>query len=401
MSETDAGTEPRPRCYRCLRPAAMCRCAGLPTVATRTRIVVLQHPHERTHPFGTARLVALCMPNAVVHTAYGGLAGVLHCDVPLPADAAVLYPHPDAQDLADLPVAEHPSTLVVLDGTWTHARRLYRDNPWLGGLRHVRLHPAEPSRYRIRREPRADYVSTIEAIVLALTIVEPDTPHTGRLIDAFDRMIDQQVDHMASVQRHKRRKTARQRPSRAVSSLLDDARLVVAYAESSLPGGDASAGRELLQWVAVRVATGETFEAVLRPMHQGPSPYHLRHMELTDDDLATGETVASAHQRFATFAGDAPVAAWTGTTLDWGAPMLSGDTPHTVLKTSYCNLRNRRANFLDDVVARENLTAPDVPCRGRAARRLGNALAVARWLQAMRPDRALTSPANGTTPPRG
>lgn len=382
-AETDDEVH-RPRCYRCLRPATMCRCAQMPSVPTRTQVVVLQHPHERTHPFGTARLVGLCMPNATVHTAYGGFRGVLHCEVPLPADAAVLFPHPDAQDLALLPPAEHPGTLVVLDGTWAHARRLYRDNPWLQRLRHVRLHPAAPSRYRIRREPREDYVSTIEAIVQALHIVEPATPGIDRLLEAFDHMVDQQIEHVATVQRHERRKTARQRPSRAISPLLDDARLVVAYAESSLPGGEVSAGRELVQWVAVRLDTGETFEAVMRPTQQGPSPYHQRHMGLGDDDLAAGETLAAARARFQSFAGGAPVAAWTGTTLDWGAPMLTATTPTTVLKTSYCNLKNQRASFLDDVVAREGLTATPVPCRGRAARRLGNALSVARWLRTMR-----------------
>ena len=161
-SDTDAPA-PRPRCYRCRRPAPMCRCAQMPRVPTRTRVVVLQHPHERTHPFGTARLVALCMPNAAVHTAYGGLRGVLHCEVPLPADAAVLFPHATAQDLALLPAAEHPSTLVVLDGTWAHARRLYRDNPWLQRLRHVRLHPSAPSRYLIKQQPHAGCLSTLEA----------------------------------------------------------------------------------------------------------------------------------------------------------------------------------------------------------------------------------------------
>jgi len=357
----------------------------MPRVPTRTRVVVLQHPHERTHPFGTARLVALCMPNAAVHTAYGGLRGVLHCEVPLPADAAVLFPHATAQDLALLPAAEHPSTLVVLDGTWAHARRLYRDNPWLQRLRHVRLHPSAPSRYRIRREPREDYVSTIEAIVQALHVVEPATPGIDRLLDAFDRMVDQQIEHVAAVQRHERRRHARRRPSRAVSPLLDDPRLVLAYAESSLPGGDAGATRELVQWAAVRLHDGACFEAVLRPTRGGPSPHHLRHMGLTPADLAAGETEAAARARFLAFAGaGAPVAAWTRTTLDWGAAMCGDGAERTVLKTSYCNLKNERASYLDDVVAREGLAAAPVACRGRAAGRLGNALAVARWLQGMR-----------------
>ena len=124
----------------------MCLCSDLPTVPTRTQVVVLQHPHESKHPFGTARFVKLCLPNAQVHVAYGGLTGDLLTPLDLPADTAVLYPHPDATDLAEVPAAERPSTVLVLDGTWSHAKRLYRMNPWLQNLRHVRLSPSAPSR---------------------------------------------------------------------------------------------------------------------------------------------------------------------------------------------------------------------------------------------------------------
>jgi hypothetical protein len=361
----------------------MCRCADLPEVPTRTQVIVLQHPHERLHPFGTARLVRLCMPNASVHPAYGGLNGPMRCAVDVPRDAAVLFPHPDAADLAALPAGERPSTLVLLDGTWAHARRLHRENPWLLSHRHVRLCPREPSRYRIRREPRADYVSTLEAIVEALAILEPEAPG-HLLLGAFERMIDQQIEHAATVRRSGRRKQPRNRPSRALSPLLADPRLVVAYAESSLPGGEPDAARELVQWVAARVHGGEVFEALLRPAGAFPSPHHLQHMGLSARDLAAGETHEVAGARFAAFAGGGPVAAWTQSSLDWGALLLPAHTPQTVLKANYCNLRNRRASFLEDVVAREGLTPVPVTCRGRASARLGNAVAVARWLQRLR-----------------
>jgi len=39
-------------------------------------------------------------------------------------------------------------------------------------LSHYRLAPAQPGRYRIRREPQLDYLSTIEAIVAALRILD-------------------------------------------------------------------------------------------------------------------------------------------------------------------------------------------------------------------------------------
>ena len=362
----------------------MCLCGALPIVETRTEVVILQHPHERTHPFGTARIVGLCMPRSRIHVAFPGLRGDLLCDVAVPADAAVLYPHADAVDLATVPAHERPSTLVVIDGTWAHARKMYRENPWLQRLRHVRIHPEKPSRYRIRREPRADYVSTLEAIVGSLAILEPETHAVGRLTEVFDRMIDQQIAHVARVSRQGRSRAARDRPSRALSPLLADARLVVAYAESSLPGGDPSAAREVVQWVATRVATGETFEALIRPTGPWPSLHHLQHMRLCAEDLAAGEDLAAARRRFAAFAGPgAPIASWTPTTLAWGAALFDPATPSTLLKTSYCNLRNARAGYLEEVVRREGLTPLVVQCHGRARERLGSALAVARWLRSL------------------
>lgn len=398
MTATPTET-PSARCLRCLRPGPMCRCSALPLVPTRTRVVVLQHPHERRHPFGTARLLDLCMPNAELHVAYGGLSGVPRIAAPVPADAAVLFPSAGAADLEALPPGERPHTLVVIDGTWAHARRLHRENPWLHGLRHVRLHPRTPSRYRIRREPRDDYVSTLEAVVQALAVLEPDNTAVARLLSAFDAMVDQQIAHVARVRRHGRQKRPRQREPRTLPPLLDDPRLVVGYAESSLPGGDRDAVRELVQWCAVRLADGALFESVLRPDGAPPSEHHLAHMRLSPGDVAAGEPMADACARFRAFAGDAPIAAWTRSSLDWAAPLL-GDAPRAELKAGYCNLRSDRAGLLEEVVARERLVPVPVGCRGRAAERLGNAVAVARWLVARRAEqRGRTGTAAATTAP--
>jgi len=375
----------RSRCYRCLRPTDSCYCADLPSVPTRTRVVILQHPHERTHPFGTARLARLCLPSASVHVPWAGFTGTLEERVDVPADAVVLYPHPDAPRLDELPIAERPSTLIAIDGTWAHAKRLYKENGWLAGHRHVRLDPASPSRYRIRKEPRPDYVSTLEAIIEALRILEPETPGLDAPLRAFDRMIDQQIARAGQVQRFGRHKHTRQRPSRALSPLLGDPRLCVVYAESALPGGDPTAERGLVQWVAAKL-DGSAFEALLAPGAIPPLPQHLAHMGLVPADLAKAEPLERAAARFADWLGEgAPIAVWTSTTLDWGHAMLPAANGTICLKTNYCNVRNRRAGLLEDVLHQEGLVPFPLPCRGRAKTRLGNAVAIARWLAGRSP----------------
>lgn len=383
----DPHKSPRERCYRCMRPLAMCLCGSLPRVGTKTRIEILQHPRERTHPFNTARLAALSMPNSRLTVTFGDYHGNLLTPIDVPADAAVLYPHKSAVDLAALPETDRPSTLIVLDGTWAQARQLYRLNPWLAGLRHVRLHPSEPSNYRIRKEPQDDYVSTVEAIVAALRLLEPETPDLDKLLMPFDRMVDRQIEFLDTAIRRGRARRERQRESRRISPVLSSSNLLLVYAESAMPGGVAGRPRELVHWVAVRLDTCEVLDLVIRPVADQPSDDHLRHMRLSREDLAAGLSLAEARARFAEFAGgDAAVAAWTQTTLDWGRSpegrgVLPAAMPAMLLKTAYCNVRNHSAGLLEEVVQREGLTIAQIACRGRAASRLGNAIAVARLLR--------------------
>lgn len=352
----------------------------MPTVPTATRVVILQHPHERTHPFGTARLARMCMPNATVHVPVPGFTGTLAKELEVPEDSAVLFPHADADDLATIPAAEWPSTLIAIDGTWSHAKRLYRENTWLHTKRHVRLQPTTPSNYRIRKEPKPEYISTIEAIVEALRIIEPSNPRLDELLRAFDLMIDQQIAHRSS-RVSGRFKSTRNRESRALSPQLSDPRMVVVFAESGRPGGDASRERELVHWVAARVDRDETFEAIIKPT-ASPTEEHLFHLGISPEDLQQGCSLDAARAAFLQFLPEgAPIAAWTDTTLQWGAPVLPAGFDPVLLKHNYCNVRQRSSGYLEDVVEREKLAQTDLTCRGRAGARLRNALAVARWLR--------------------
>jgi DTW domain-containing protein YfiP len=161
-------------------------------VANRTRVLIVQHPRERKHPFGTARIARLGLANVEV-----ALAGVDDGEiraVPRALErAAVLYPGASATMLGDAnPVSL--DTLVVVDGTWPQSRKLLRVSPWLSALPRVAFEPPRPANYRIRRSKRPAFeVSTIEAIAYALQYLEPETPGVGGLVDDFDRVIDHQL----------------------------------------------------------------------------------------------------------------------------------------------------------------------------------------------------------------
>lgn len=371
----------RTSCYVCFKPAQLCVCGRAPRVENRTRILVLQHPRERFHPIGTARFATLGLSNVEHQVAWAARPAT---DAPfrLPPGTGLLYPAPDALDLAVLPDTQRPAALVVLDGTWHHARTMYRDQRWLHTLPRYRFTPAAPSRYRIRREPDARYVSTIEAIVTALRVLEPETTGFDELLAAFDSMIDDQLRFVVA-KPGRRRVVERRRPARAVPRALVEARerLIVAYGES---GGTRTRGahhRDIVQWVAVRPHDGATFEALVRP-RTPLDPHHVSMMGIEAARLDGGLSLDELRDQWARFArpGDV-IAAWNQSTLDLlsTSGLVAGRT--LLLKGAYCSLARRACGALEDVMAREGLRPVPTPFAGRARSRLGNALAVVQHLQ--------------------
>jgi DTW domain-containing protein YfiP len=182
----------RTNCYRCFKPEVVCICDTIERVANRTGIVILQHPRERFHPIGTVRIARLALANVRVEPCAPWLDSSA-IQARLPRHTSLLYPAPGARNLATLSVNERPRHLALLDGTWFHTKKIYDAHGWLRQLPHVSLTPSEPSRYRLRREPKERYVATIEAIVYALRLLEPQTPGIDGLLRSFARMIDRQT----------------------------------------------------------------------------------------------------------------------------------------------------------------------------------------------------------------
>ena len=58
---------PRDVCDRCRRPRRVCVCEHLPSLAPKTRVVILQHPRERDMAIGTARMATLCLEGSELY----------------------------------------------------------------------------------------------------------------------------------------------------------------------------------------------------------------------------------------------------------------------------------------------------------------------------------------------
>ena len=327
----------------------------------------LQHPREYRMPIGTARMTNLGLANSELH-----VGADLDCHPRVralsenPAGTALLFPGEEAVEPWALPNGP-PTTLVVLDGTWIQARKMLARSERLQRLPRVAFAPPRPGAYRIRREPAAHCLATVEAVVQVLGRLEGDSERFTPLLRAFEQMVEQQL-HFKTVRPnpyfHAPRPRISERERIRVALARRRAHLVTLHAEANAHAFEArTAGTsELLQLVAERLATGERFEALLaarRPL-AASVPAHL---ELPPERFAAGEPAASAVARFRAFLrADDEVCCWGRYPLD----LLAAEG---IAPTRTSNLRELAARALE--------RSPGGPEQGAAALSAGAGLRAA------------------------
>jgi DTW domain-containing protein YfiP len=197
-------------CADCRKATALCVCDGIVPIENKVAVLILQHPQEQDRVLGTARLAALHFRDAVMkiglswpslskilgRTADPHRWAVLYLGSAKAAQLApereIVFVNRKGEPERDQDVLMRDiEGIVLLDGTWSQAKALWWRNAWMLKCRRVVLGPRRPSRYgRLRREPRRDGLSTIEAAGMLLSRLErrPDIEET--LVASFERMLD-------------------------------------------------------------------------------------------------------------------------------------------------------------------------------------------------------------------
>jgi len=259
-------------------------------------------------PIGTARIAHLCLPNSELHVGVDfrdslALRRVLS-DPERPA--ALLYPSDGAVDVFAHPPLS-PITLVVVDGTWWQAKKLVRSNPDLARLPRYAFCAPTPSEYRIRREPDVAYVSTIEALVHVLGVIERAPERFRPLLAPFRAMIDTQVAFATTVASARHRNLPPRPKRRRAGALLGErpsSLLCVTGEANAWPYNRqelrTSYPDELVHWVAHRPATGETLDVIVRPSSP-MAPSTPSHIGLTADAILGGVEPSELLERWRSF----------------------------------------------------------------------------------------------------
>lgn len=172
----------RERCVGCRLVPSHCMCALRPLVPTRAGVCLLMADIEPLKPSNTGWLVA----DVVADTFAFGWARTETAPalVTLLSDpqwqAYVVFPGEYAAPgrvvhtalLPDPPgaAAARRPLFILLDGTWSEARKMFGRSPCLAQLPVLSLQPEQISAYKLRRSRRGDHFCTSEVAALCLAL---------------------------------------------------------------------------------------------------------------------------------------------------------------------------------------------------------------------------------------
>jgi len=177
------------RCATCYLPPGACVCAFTPRLHAPVQFWLLIHPDEYLKPTNTARLIGASMPHTRFFPWYrtappAELLTLLSDRHFLPY---LLVPGGDTKLFTAL--SERPwlpdkiPAFLLLDGTWSQARKMRNRSPYLQGIPQMSLHPGTPSAYTLRRQRCAQHLSTVEVAIALLE--QTGSPDAALLLQAY------------------------------------------------------------------------------------------------------------------------------------------------------------------------------------------------------------------------
>ncbi|KFC06690.1 hypothetical protein GTGU_02438 [Trabulsiella guamensis ATCC 49490] len=179
------------RCQRCLLPLRQCLCDTLTTASARSRFCLVMFDTEPMKPSNTGRLIADILPDTDAfqwsRTAppQALLDLVRNPDYQPVVVFPASYADPERQVIST-PARGKPPLFIMLDGTWTEARKMFRKSPWLDNLPLISVDLSRVSAYRLREVHAEGQYCTAE-VAIALLDLAGDTDAAAALGDHFDR----------------------------------------------------------------------------------------------------------------------------------------------------------------------------------------------------------------------
>ncbi|MBQ4858243.1 tRNA-uridine aminocarboxypropyltransferase [Pseudoalteromonas sp. MMG007] len=186
----------RTLCNNCSFSISTCICNAIEQVNNRVSVIILQHPSEEKIAKNTAKLLNLSLNDCQIIKGENNNDFAILKSLPLET-TVLLYPNELAINLdekAQSTKLNNITHLVVIDGTWKKAYKIFQLTTLLNQFKTVSFKQLPKNRYVIRKAPRADSLSTLEAVAHSLFLIEQLNP--APLYNLLDELIQKQTQHM-------------------------------------------------------------------------------------------------------------------------------------------------------------------------------------------------------------
>jgi len=179
----------RDYCGKCQRPLPACICTLITDIDNDIHVIVLQHPLEVKQAKGTVTILAKSLNKCSVFIGEDFTQNTeLHQLLSNYAQrTSLLYPSEHANIIGEPIIQENeqPKCLVLLDGTWKKAYRIFMLNKFLHELPHLTLPREIEGDYQIRKTNKGNALSSLEACTHALILLEGSYDKYQMLLNNF------------------------------------------------------------------------------------------------------------------------------------------------------------------------------------------------------------------------
>lgn len=186
----------RSLCPECDYIISRCLCSTIRSIDNKTHLIVLQHPTESRHALNTVNLMkkSFLKMDLFIGENFSEMEKLNSLIDHNLETMALIFPTNKSKILTP-GTLKKITHLIFIDGTWKKARKIYLLSTNLHKLDHYSLIPTRQSNYKIRSSSLENSLSTLEATVCALDIIEQNL-ETKSLEESFLKMIEFQIEKM-------------------------------------------------------------------------------------------------------------------------------------------------------------------------------------------------------------
>lgn len=202
----------REHCDLCALVKEFCICSSTPHIESNIQFILLTHANELKKRNNTGLLIESSMPNTLVIEWKRKEEDKKLLDIISSEDVYLLYPeasessessfnnrekeeslinksNAEARKLNNIApksnkLYDKKTYIVILDGTWQEAQKIYNRSDYLKNIEKISLSPDNLSQYALRRKKNQEHLCTVEAAALCLNIFG-EKENSQRLMDYF------------------------------------------------------------------------------------------------------------------------------------------------------------------------------------------------------------------------